>query len=110
MKEKWYLYKKSWEELVAYFPWQDTDRIENNESNNYFIIACIISAAVTFLPSRSIPTTGGYTYKHTDRWEGFMKYDVEMGSGAMIYVPSFIKIGHSIQNLVEGTTESMVFA
>jgi hypothetical protein len=31
-----------------------------------------------------------------------MKYSVEMGSGAMIYIPSFIKIGSSIQNLIRG--------
>jgi hypothetical protein len=29
----------------------------------------------------------------TDLWEGFMKYVLEMGSGAMMYIPSFIKIG-----------------
>jgi hypothetical protein len=28
-----------------------------------------------------------------------MKCAVEMGSGAMIYIPSFIKIGSGIQNL-----------
>jgi hypothetical protein len=28
-----------------------------------------------------------------------MKYAVEVGSGAMIYVPSFIKIGSGIQKL-----------
>jgi hypothetical protein len=28
---------------------------------------------------------------------GFMKYTVEMGSGAVIYVPSFIKIGSGVQ-------------
>jgi hypothetical protein len=28
-----------------------------------------------------------------------MKYAVEMGSGAMIYVPSYIKIGSGIQKL-----------
>jgi hypothetical protein len=28
-----------------------------------------------------------------------MKYAVEMGSGAMIYIPSFIKIGSGIQKL-----------
>jgi hypothetical protein len=27
-----------------------------------------------------------------------MKYAVEMGSGAMIYIPSFIEIGSGIQN------------
>jgi hypothetical protein len=31
-----------------------------------------------------------------------MKYAAEMGSGAMIYVPSFIKIGSDIQKLIEG--------
>jgi hypothetical protein len=31
-----------------------------------------------------------------------MKCAVEMGSGAMIYIPSFIKIGSTIQNLMEG--------
>jgi hypothetical protein len=29
-----------------------------------------------------------------------MKYAVEMGSGAMIYIPSFIKIGSGIQKLM----------
>jgi hypothetical protein len=31
-----------------------------------------------------------------------MKYAVEMGSGAMIYIPSSIKIGSGIQNLIGG--------
>jgi hypothetical protein len=31
-----------------------------------------------------------------------MKYAVEMGSGAVIYVPTFIKIGSSIQKLIGG--------
>jgi hypothetical protein len=29
-----------------------------------------------------------------------MKYSVEMGSGVMIYIPSSIKIGSGIQNLI----------
>jgi hypothetical protein len=29
-----------------------------------------------------------------------MKYAVETGSGAMIYIPSFIKIGSGIQKLM----------
>jgi hypothetical protein len=43
-----------------------------------------------------------------------MKYAVEMGSGAMMYVPSFIKIGSGIQKLMGGGgytrrhTDSMV--
>jgi hypothetical protein len=31
-----------------------------------------------------------------------MKYAVEMGLGAVIYIPSFIKIGSGIQKLIEG--------
>jgi hypothetical protein len=35
-----------------------------------------------------------------------MKYAVEMGSGAMIYIPSFIKIGSGIQNLIGGDSQT----
>jgi hypothetical protein len=31
-----------------------------------------------------------------------MKYAVEMGSGAVIYVPSFIKIGSGVQKSIRG--------
>jgi hypothetical protein len=40
-----------------------------------------------------------------------MKYVVEMGSGAMMYIPSFIKIGSAIQRFLGGIhrhTDSMV--
>jgi hypothetical protein len=33
-----------------------------------------------------------------------MKYPVEMGSGAMIYIPSFMKIGLGVQQLIRGDT------
>jgi hypothetical protein len=39
-----------------------------------------------------------------------MKYAAEMGSGAMIYIPSFIKFGSAIQKLIRGIhrhTDSM---
>jgi hypothetical protein len=49
------------------------------------------------LPSSDI---WGYTYRHTDCWERFMKYAAEMGSGAVIYIPSLIKIGSGIQKSV----------
>jgi hypothetical protein len=31
-----------------------------------------------------------------------MKYAIEVGSGVMIYIPSFIKIGPAIQKLIGG--------
>jgi hypothetical protein len=41
---------------------------------------------------------------------GFTKYSVEMGSGAIICIESFIKIGSGIQNLMGGFTDSMEIA
>jgi hypothetical protein len=35
---------------------------------------------------------------------GVMNYAVEMGSGAMIYITSFIKIGSGIRKLTKGYT------
>jgi hypothetical protein len=40
-----------------------------------------------------------YTYKHTSWWKGFMKYTVEMGSVAVLYVPNFINISSGIRKL-----------
>jgi hypothetical protein len=34
-----------------------------------------------------------------------MKYTVEMSSGAMMYIPRFIKIGSGIQTLIWGETQ-----
>jgi hypothetical protein len=59
------------EELIAYFPWYDTDRIENYVFDNS-IVACVFVTEVTFLPSRCLATIQGYTYRHTDWWEGFL--------------------------------------
>jgi hypothetical protein len=52
--------KKFWEELIAYFPWYDTDRIENGVSNKSSIVACVFVTAVTFLPSRCLATIGAF--------------------------------------------------
>jgi hypothetical protein len=35
-----------------------------------------------------------------------MKYDIKMGSVAMIHIPSFIKIDSNIQKLTEGDTQT----
>jgi hypothetical protein len=37
---------------------------------------------------------------------GFGKYAVEMGSGAMIYIPSLIKTGSAIQRLIGRATQA----
>jgi hypothetical protein len=51
--------KKFWEELIAYISSYDTGRIENDVSNNSYIVACVFVTAVTFLPSRCLATIGG---------------------------------------------------
>jgi predicted metalloprotease len=38
-------------------------------------------------------------------WEGFFNKAIEMGSGAVIYVPSFMKIGSGIQKLIGRDTQ-----
>jgi hypothetical protein len=62
----------------------------------------VFVAAVTFWPSPYLVTIRGYTYRHTDCWQRFMKYAVEMGSGAMIYKSSSINIVSGIQKLIGG--------
>jgi hypothetical protein len=52
--------KKFWEELIAYFPSSNMSIIENNS----FIFPCVFVAAVMFLPSRWLSTTGVYSYRH----------------------------------------------
>jgi hypothetical protein len=61
---KVYFNNRFWEELIAYFPWYDTGHIDNDESNNSFIVACVFVTAVTFLPCRCLATIGGYTDTH----------------------------------------------
>jgi hypothetical protein len=52
--------EKFWEELMAYSPWYDMDRIENDVSNNTFIVARVFVTAAKFLPSRCLATIGGF--------------------------------------------------
>jgi hypothetical protein len=54
-----------------------------------------------------------YAYRHRDYREAFMKYTVEMGSGAMIHISDFIKIVSAIQKLIgriHRHTDSMTIA
>jgi hypothetical protein len=77
--------KKFWEELIAYFRWYDTDRIEYDAPNNSSVVACFRCRGNVFtepLPSNEREID----WRHTAWWEGFMKHAVEMGSDAMIYV------------------------
>jgi hypothetical protein len=88
--------KKFREESIAYFPWYDTDRIEDDTPKDFSIVACVFVATVKFLPSRFLATIG-YTHIDTqiderDLWS----------SRAMVYIPSFMKNGSAIQKLIRG--------
>jgi hypothetical protein len=50
------------------------------------------------------------TYTDTDWYEEFVKYATEMGSDAVMYISSFIKIGSAIQKLLGGHTDSKEIA
>jgi hypothetical protein len=55
-----------------------------------------------FLPSCCLATVREYTYRDTDWWKGFRKHAVEMGSGALVYIPIFIQIDSTIHKLIGG--------
>jgi hypothetical protein len=62
-------------------------------------IPCRGNVFIELLPSND-------THADTDWWEGFMKYTVEMGSGTMIYIPTFM---HSdIQKLIRGDSQTHI--
>jgi hypothetical protein len=50
-KTEFHLNKKFWEELIAYFPWFDTERPT-------IVIAWVVIAGVMFLPSRCLAIVG----------------------------------------------------
>jgi hypothetical protein len=49
-----------------------------------FVVLYLFVAAVMFLSSRCLETVAGLTYRHTDWWERFMKFAVEMCSWRLI--------------------------
>jgi hypothetical protein len=70
------------------------NRIKYDASNNYSI------AAVTFLPGRCLALIGDF-YR---RCRQTHRHAVETGLDAIIYIPSFVKIGSGIQKLMGGYT------
>jgi hypothetical protein len=66
--------KKFREELIAYFPWYDTDHIENDASNNSSIVARVFLTLVPFLTSRCLAMIGEYTDTHTHTGSNMISY------------------------------------
>jgi hypothetical protein len=65
-----------------------------------FFYCCVYSL------SRERVYQAAASQRYTDWGEGFMNYAVGMGSGAIIYIHSFIKMGSAIQKLIGGDAQT----
>jgi hypothetical protein len=72
------------------------DRKENDASINS-IVACISCSGNVFTEPLPSNDREEYTYRHINWWEGFKKYAVGMGTGAVI---SILRTGSGIQKLI----------
>jgi hypothetical protein len=61
---------------------------------------------VTFLPSLCIAMIGGIHIQTQRLMVEIYEVAVEIISGAMIYIPSFIKVGSAIWKLMGGDTQA----
>jgi hypothetical protein len=97
--------KKFCEELIAYIPWYDTNRIEKRRAQKFFFccmcVRCLSNVLTEPLPSNN----RGYTYRHTDWWDIFMNYAVEIGWGD-VHVLSLININSGIPKIDRGCTDT----
>jgi hypothetical protein len=78
---------------------------ENDKSSNR-TVACICCQGNMF--TELLPGTVRGMHIKTHRLTGgiFYKYTIQRSSGAMIYTPSFIKLGSDIQKFMEGHTHT----
>lgn len=98
-----------WEELIAYFIWNDMSHLINNILNNSCMFVFVFTAVVMLLTSLCLAKIEGYISRHTNWPEGLMKYTTEMVLGAMIYLQSIIKIGSAIWSWWEGHTDKQTW-
>jgi hypothetical protein len=87
--------KKFWGKLITYFTLIRHGPHRKRFLQQFFHSVCIRCRCNVF--TKPLPSNDK---GDTDKWEGFMKYAVEMGSGAIIYIPSFIKISSIIRRLI----------
>jgi hypothetical protein len=59
--------------------------VEVEVSNDSSLLKSVFVAAVTFLLSRYLATTGGYEKRHIDRCKELMEYSFVMALGATSY-------------------------
>jgi hypothetical protein len=88
------LNKTFWDELITYVPLIRHEQHRKRRLQQFFVVGG------TCLPSRCLATKRRDTHTDTRIGGRSIKYAIEMGSDAMIYIPSFIKIGSGIQKLL----------
>jgi hypothetical protein len=84
----------------------DTNRTakENDGPKNACIVACVFVIAVFKEP---LPNNDkGIHIETHNLMGGVIKYEVEIGSVAMLYIPNFIMIGSCIQKFMGGDTHT----
>jgi hypothetical protein len=89
----------------AYFPLIQRQRRKRRVQQFLYCCVCIRCRGNVFTYPLS-SNDRRIHYRHTDWWEVFIKYTVEMGSGVMIYIRSFIKIGSGIQKIIGRDTHT----
>jgi hypothetical protein len=95
--------KKFWEELIAYFSLIRHGPHRKRRFQKFFCCCLCIRSRSNVFPRRYLATIAGYTYVYgQDYGRDLRSTAFEMGSGAMIYIQSFIKTGLAIQKLMWG--------
>jgi hypothetical protein len=73
---------------------------QNDVSNTSSTVTCVFIAAVTFLQIRLLATIRRIYIQTYRLVGGIIKYAFDMGSGAKIHIPSFIKIESGVHKLM----------
>jgi hypothetical protein len=98
--------KKFWEDLITYFS-LIRNGPQRKRSGQQFFYCCVCNRCRVNMFTEPLPSNDGrITCRQTHRCEGFMKYAVERGTDAMIYIRSFMKICSDIWKLIRGYTDT----
>jgi hypothetical protein len=74
----------------------------SSENANHIFSYCGVYSSACESYTEPLPSNDtGYTCKHR-LMEGIVKYAVEIGSGAVVHIRSFKKVGSGIDNLIRG--------
>jgi hypothetical protein len=96
--------RRSGKKLIAYFHF--IRRGPHRKRRLHFFYCCKCIRCRCKFSTEQLPSNDKVIHRHTYWWEGFMKSAAEMGSGAMIYIPTFINIDSPIQKLITVNTRT----